>query len=128
MTEQYEPIVSDGGQAGPTPAARLAAEVLRAAVIERKYDFAAPAVHVEWEGSRSIRAALERADSGKYGSCEACGEQIGRMRLIAIPWAHLCAPCQLGCEAPDGTGRVSQTAPEARPVGSRQAPSRSIQH
>lgn len=100
MTEQYEPIVSDGAQGGPTPTARLAAEILRAAVIERKLDCAAPAIHVGWEDSRSIRAALKRVGSGQYGVCEACGGSIGRMRLVAIPWAHLCAPCQLRCDAP----------------------------
>lgn len=43
---------------------------------------------------QAIDAALDRIDSGEYGLCDECGEQIGEKRLTAIPWADLCIRCQ----------------------------------
>ena len=40
-----------------------------------------------------IEAALRRIDSGDYGSCTACGEEIGADRLAADPAVALCADC-----------------------------------
>jgi RNA polymerase-binding protein DksA len=37
-----------------------------------------------------IEAALKRIDDGTYGTCTACGKQIGIERLEAYPWASLC--------------------------------------
>ena len=38
--------------------------------------------------------ALERLDDGTYGTCEACGEPIGKARLQAFPRATLCMECK----------------------------------
>ncbi|HWF81432.1 MAG TPA: TraR/DksA family transcriptional regulator [Streptosporangiaceae bacterium] len=38
--------------------------------------------------------ALARIDSGTYGSCESCGEAIGKARLQAFPRATLCVSCK----------------------------------
>lgn len=38
----------------------------------------------------AIEAALQRIDSGTYGRCERCGNEIEPERLEAIPWATLC--------------------------------------
>lgn len=38
--------------------------------------------------------ALERLDLGTYGSCESCGQPIGKMRLMAFPRATLCMTCK----------------------------------
>jgi DnaK suppressor protein len=37
-----------------------------------------------------IMAALERIEKGTYGTCTACGGEIGEERLEAYPWASLC--------------------------------------
>lgn len=37
-----------------------------------------------------IDAALKRIEAGTYGTCTACGKEIGRERLEAYPWASLC--------------------------------------
>jgi RNA polymerase-binding protein DksA len=37
-----------------------------------------------------IDAALKRLDDGTYGTCVVGGEDIGRERLEAMPWASLC--------------------------------------
>lgn len=42
---------------------------------------------------RVIQAALERIESGTYGACDTCGEDIGEARLRAIPEATRCVNC-----------------------------------
>jgi DnaK suppressor protein len=43
---------------------------------------------------RLIDEALDRIHSGDYGVCLACEEQIPAKRLLALPWARYCVPCQ----------------------------------
>jgi DnaK suppressor protein len=38
--------------------------------------------------------ALARIEAGTYGSCESCGEPIGKARLQAFPRATLCVKCK----------------------------------
>ena len=38
--------------------------------------------------------ALRRIVAGTYGSCESCGEAIGKARLQAFPRATLCVSCK----------------------------------
>ncbi len=38
--------------------------------------------------------ALARIESETYGSCESCGEPIGKARLQAFPRATLCVKCK----------------------------------
>jgi DnaK suppressor protein len=40
-----------------------------------------------------IELALRRIDTGKFGICESCGEDISEVRLKALPWARLCLRC-----------------------------------
>lgn len=40
-----------------------------------------------------IDAALQRLDDGRYGTCTACGRQIGSERLDALPAASVCVDC-----------------------------------
>lgn len=48
--------------------------------------------------ARDLLAQSERAlasiESGTYGSCESCGEPIGKARLKAFPRATLCVSCK----------------------------------
>ncbi len=41
-----------------------------------------------------IGHALARIDAGTYGSCENCGNPIGKLRLMAFPRATLCVSCK----------------------------------
>ena len=41
-----------------------------------------------------IKEALERIDSGTYGICESCGEEISEPRLKARPVTTLCIDCK----------------------------------
>ena len=41
-----------------------------------------------------VEEALVRIREGSYGECTHCGENVGRRRLEAVPWALLCVRCQ----------------------------------
>jgi DnaK suppressor protein len=49
----------------------------------------------ENDALEQIKAAIERIESGDYGKCDTCGEQIPRTRLEAIPYAAQCVRCAL---------------------------------
>jgi DnaK suppressor protein len=57
-------------------------------------DFAMGALDRESLRLREIRAALERMESGSFGICLNCEEEIAAKRLAAVPWAALCIVCQ----------------------------------
>ena len=40
-----------------------------------------------------IETALKRIEDGSYGRCGACGKEISKARLEAIPYAALCVKC-----------------------------------
>ena len=61
---------------------------------ERENDEVVDAIGNETAQSiRVIQAALERIESGTYGACDNCGEDIGRARLEAVPEATRCVDC-----------------------------------
>lgn len=43
---------------------------------------------------RLVSAALERMNTGEYGSCEDCGREISLARLEVQPFATRCIRCQ----------------------------------
>jgi len=43
---------------------------------------------------KKIEEAIARIDSGEYGVCESCGEQISLKRLEARPVTTLCIECK----------------------------------
>jgi DnaK suppressor protein len=43
---------------------------------------------------REIEEALRGLDTGEYGTCLNCEEEIEAKRLRAVPWAQLCLRCQ----------------------------------
>jgi RNA polymerase-binding transcription factor DksA len=45
-----------------------------------------------------IHAALDRLDQGVYGRCVACGQDISRARLQALPYARHCVACARNLE------------------------------
>lgn len=48
----------------------------------------------ETEILHQIDEALGKIESGIYGICEDCGEEISGSRLVAMPFACLCAECK----------------------------------
>lgn len=51
-------------------------------------------VNSEKDKLAQIERALGRLQDGSYGVCEAAGEPIGKMRLMAFPRATLCMTCK----------------------------------
>jgi DnaK suppressor protein len=43
---------------------------------------------------REVQAALRRIDTGTFGICIDCEENINPKRLAAVPWASSCIICQ----------------------------------
>src|ERR1019366_2398524 len=41
-----------------------------------------------------VDEALDRLESGDYGTCVACGGDMQQKRLEAVPWARHCIGCQ----------------------------------
>jgi DnaK suppressor protein len=49
---------------------------------------------LDFEMLRLVEKALERIDSGEYGVCQECDEEISEKRLLVLPWAEYCVGCQ----------------------------------
>ena len=49
--------------------------------------------HMRRRGDQALDTALARVDSGSYGVCESCGQDIAPERLAARPAATLCITC-----------------------------------
>jgi DnaK suppressor protein len=50
--------------------------------------------HLDYTQLRLINEALDRMESGDYGTCLDCEEDIPNKRLTALPWAQYCVSCQ----------------------------------
>lgn len=53
-----------------------------------------PAEHHLEVRLREVEAALVRLETGKYGICEKCGQQIKPERLAILPEARFCMDCE----------------------------------
>lgn len=49
---------------------------------------------MDYHSLRLVNAAIERLNTGDYGTCAHCEEPISEKRLKAIPWAKYCVVCQ----------------------------------
>jgi DnaK suppressor protein len=63
-----------------------------AKTFEREHELAL--THNARELLAQTERALARIDEGTYGTCESCGEPIGKARLQAFPRATLCVKCK----------------------------------
>ena len=63
-----------------------------AKTFEREHELAV--THNARELLAQSERALARIDEGTYGTCESCGEPIGKARLQAFPRATLCVACK----------------------------------
>jgi DnaK suppressor protein len=59
---------------------------------EREHELAM--THNARELLTQTEQALERIEKGTYGTCESCGEPIGKARLQVQPRAVLCVACK----------------------------------
>jgi RNA polymerase-binding transcription factor len=54
---------------------------------------------------RCVRDALARLETGGYGCCAECGDEIAEKRLNALPFAVRCRECEEACETADRRSR-----------------------
>ncbi|MBI3600634.1 MAG: TraR/DksA family transcriptional regulator [Nitrospinae bacterium] len=57
----------------------------------------------EREQLKEVDESLEMIESGEYGLCVECGEDIPEKRLELIPYAKLCITCKEKVEAKEKT-------------------------
>ena len=57
-------------------------------------DYAMSSLERSSDRLREVRSALRRIESGTFGICSGCEENINPKRLAAIPWAQFCITCQ----------------------------------
>ena len=55
-----------------------------------------------------VELSLRLMESGQYGLCGSCGDEIPTARLQALPWTRICVVCAGG--GIRGTGRDGQDA------------------
>ena len=53
-------------------------------------DYAMSSLERSSDRLREVRSALRRIESGTFGICSGCEEDINPKRLAAIPWAPFC--------------------------------------
>ena len=58
-----------------------------------EHEFVLGLIENEEEELRQIDDAIERIQTGNYGTCE-CGKLIPKSRLRAMPYANLCIDCK----------------------------------
>ena len=72
----------------------LPPDIADRATVESERNFALLMRERDRQTLAGIREALSRIESGEYGVCEECGEDIALARLKAQPMATLCVHCQ----------------------------------
>jgi DnaK suppressor protein len=109
LTSEYENLIKSINRS------RLAAEEIRLEKTEDEGDLAlisheSAVIYNLHEGGfarlKSIQKAVKAIDSGRYGECVRCGNDINEKRLNAIPWATLCIRCQEETEAEQTSSRM----------------------
>ncbi|MEO7649050.1 MAG: TraR/DksA C4-type zinc finger protein [Bryobacteraceae bacterium] len=49
---------------------------------------------LEYLQLRQVQEALDRLQTGDFGTCVRCDQPIAEKRLQALPWAKFCVKCQ----------------------------------
>ena len=108
LEEQLEALLSQSRKAvsSLTEVRENDADPLDLAVTESNRDFTLRLADRERRLLAKIRYSLKRMQSGEYGACEACGEEITFGRLMARPVATLCIDCKTEAEQVERRERV----------------------
>ena len=87
LQNEYAEVASDVPDSGDLAFANLSIDIGNAAVARDAHEL------------RAISYALKRLEGESYGECISCGYDIPFKRLMAIPTAERCAPCQRNFES-----------------------------
>ncbi|MFO0753799.1 MAG: RNA polymerase-binding protein DksA [Thermodesulfovibrionales bacterium] len=95
LTEQRESLLSGAGIAlNALPDETIFPELGDQASAEIDRNFMLRLKGRERKLLKKIDEAIEKIDSGTYGTCESCGEEINIKRLEARPVTALCIECK----------------------------------
>ena len=109
LSDEYQDLVQAISRS------RLAAKELAVESTEDEFDLATISQNREllyglhendFQRLRSIEEALKAIDSGQYGECIRCGEDIKEKRLMAVPWTTVCIRCQEETETEHASSRL----------------------
>ncbi len=95
--DYYMQLASEVPDTGDQSFADLSVDLGNAAVTRDIYEL------------RAVELARKRIDSGAYGECATCGYPIPFERLMAMPSAERCAPCQENFERTHHDGHRGMT-------------------
>ena len=59
-------------------------------------DFTYVSLENEIRTLAEVELSLRRMETGEYGLCGSCGEEIASARLDALPWTRVCVACAGG--------------------------------
>jgi RNA polymerase-binding transcription factor DksA len=65
----------------------------------REQEVRSAGIEIDRHRLHEIEEAQRRLACGRFGLCVDCGEEIGRLRLLAQPFAIRCTACQAVLEA-----------------------------
>ena len=68
------------------------------------------AIDSTWKARKAVETAMELLETGEYGICLDCGEDINPKRLDAIPWTTLCVSCQEEHDLAESEARIDKAA------------------
>lgn len=97
LQDDYMQVASEVPDPGDSSFANLSVDLGNAAVTRDLNEL------------RAIELARKRMDSGAYGECISCGYPIPFDRLMAMPAAERCAPCQENFERTHHDGHRGAT-------------------
>ncbi len=66
-------------------------------------DISLSLIQMQTETLTRIDQAMLRLDAGQYGLCAECGDEISEKRLMALPFAVRCQPCEQSREGVQGS-------------------------
>ena len=69
-------------------------ELMETVQLSAEREFAIRALESEKKCLTQVDGALQRIESGEFGTCMDCEEPISPKRLAAVPWATYCLRCQ----------------------------------
>ena len=95
--DDYMQLASEVPDPGDQSFANLSVDLGNAAVTRDLYQL------------RAVELARKRMESGTYGECVSCGYPIPFERLMAMPAAERCAPCQENFERTHHEGHRGAT-------------------
>ena len=65
---------------------------------------------------KSVEEALDRIETGAFGVCLGCEEEIPEKRLRAVPWASHCLSCQEKLDRQRAMGEVEDDSDILNPA------------